>query len=301
LILASAAALAQESVVEREIDKFGKSLCKAFALKCKSTAVAVPLPRAKPTPPTKPKREIAEKSTKPAKATAAAKPERKQVVKPVSSVSVEWPEPVKEVEPEKTDFPVASISKPPKPVAVTAPKGNMGDGCLEALKEARVDFTIPAMPVSAGKCDVEVPVRVTSIGRVVLTDKPTLSCRAASRLAAWISEVAEPVVLSKTGSPLAYVKTGPGYDCGGKSGEALALRNEHAAGDAIDLAAFATADGRMIGATGATSAEVRLLKGLTTSACGYFTTVLAPSASPGDHYHLDLGRHGKGGAARICE
>jgi hypothetical protein len=296
LILAPAAALAQESAVEREIDKFGKSLCKAFALKCKSTAV--PLPRAKPTPPAKPKREIAEKKTKPAKAVAAAKPEKKQVVKPVSSVSVEWPEPVKEVEPEKTDFPVASITKPPKPVAETAPKGNMGDGCLEGLTEARVDFSVPVIPASAGRCDVEVPVRVSSIGRVVLTDKPTLSCRAASRLAAWVSEVAEPVVLSKTGSPLAYVKTGPGYDCSGKSGEALALRNEHASGDAIDIAAFATADGRMIGAA---SPEARLLKGLTTSACGYFTTVLAPSASPGNHFHFDLGRHGKGGAARICE
>ncbi|NJM31499.1 MAG: extensin family protein, partial [Rhizobiales bacterium] len=125
--------------------------------------------------------------------------------------------------------------------------------------------------------------------------------RAASRLAAWVSEVAEPVVLSKAGSPLAYVKTGPGHVCLGKSGEALALRNEHSAGNAIDVAAFATADGRMIGVNGATSLEVSLLKGLTTSACGYFTTVLAPSAAPGSHYHFDLGRHGKGGAARICE
>jgi hypothetical protein len=292
------AAPAEESAIERELGKFGRSLCHAFSLICRSTAAEVPLPRAKPA---LPKREIAKKRPTLPKAVTAAKREKKPVVKPVNAVSIEWLEPVMDAEPEKTDFPVASITRPTRPVVAFAAKGNMGDGCLEGLKQARVDFSIPAMPAAAGRCDVEIPVRVSSIGRVVLTGKPVLSCRAASRLAAWISEVAEPIVLSKTGSPLAYVKTGPGHDCSPDSGEAPALIDGHAVGEAIDIAAFATADGRMIDANAAQATDASILKGLTTSACGYFATVLEPSASPAGHYHFDLGRHGKGGAARICE
>ena len=39
------------------------------------------------------------------------------------------------------------------------------------------------------------------------------------------------------------------------------------------------------------------------SACGYFTTVLGPGANAAhaEHYHFDLGLHGKSGNYRICE
>ena len=49
--------------------------------------------------------------------------------------------------------------------------------------------------------------------------------------------------------------------------------------------------------------ESRWLMALRVSACGYFTTVLGPGANAAhaEHYHFDLGMHGKSGSYRICE
>jgi hypothetical protein len=45
------------------------------------------------------------------------------------------------------------------------------------------------------------------------------------------------------------------------------------------------------------------LKGLRGSACGYFTTVLGPGANEAhkEHFHFDLGQHGKTDNFKICE
>jgi hypothetical protein len=47
----------------------------------------------------------------------------------------------------------------------------------------------------------------------------------------------------------------------------------------------------------------RWMRALRISGCGYFTTVLGPGANAAhaEHFHFDLGIHGKSGNYRICE
>ena len=53
----------------------------------------------------------------------------------------------------------------------------------------------------------------------------------------------------------------------------------------------------------APSSEGRLLRYAHGAACSHFTTVLGPEANAQhhDHFHVDLGCHGKTCTARLCE
>jgi hypothetical protein len=299
--------------IARELDKIGKNLCKSLDLNCKkksSAAEAAPRPRQKPAAqakakPAKKAKPIEEQESKTASTTPVSIPIPRP--KPVTSVSVEVPGAGKPSEPDKTDIPVASITPPPPPTSKdAAPKTSISNGCHEALQDMGAVFTTPPAPAASGACNVEMPVQVTSIGPVILPDKPILNCRFAAKFSAWITEVAEPLVLSKTGSKLIRVSTGSGYECRGRNGDTAAKLSEHGLGNAVDITTLQTAGKRTIqiaDAANASSDVADALKGLRTSACGYFTTVLGPGSNEAHaaHLHFDLGRHGRSDAYRICQ
>jgi hypothetical protein len=165
--------------------------------------------------------------------------------------------------------------------------------CLRALLEAGVVAGPAESFVSRGQCIVAEPVAVeavaTSIGTLRLPARPILDCRFAGVLAAWLSEVVNPVAASLLGSPVDAVITGPGHQCRDRAGGRL---SEHAIGHAIDVSGVRLLDGRSIGVdrlVGGEGAEREFLRAISTSACGYFTTVLGPGsdAAHADHLHLD--------------
>jgi hypothetical protein len=114
------------------------------------------------------------------------------------------------------------------------------------------------------------------------------------------------VVKAQTGEALAAISTGPGYECRSRNGDSTGKISEHAFGNAIDIVSFnlASREGFAVSNVVKTGNVVtRWLMALRISACGYFTTVLGPgsNAAHAEHYHFDLGLHGKSGNYRICE
>ena len=165
--------------------------------------------------------------------------------------------------------------------------------CLRALLEAGVVAGPAESSASPGQCTVAEPVAVeavaTSTGTLRLPARPILDCRFVGVLAAWLSEVVNPIAASLLGSPVDAVITGPGHQCRNRAGGRL---SEHAIGHAIDVSGVRLLDGRSIGIdglVGGEGAEREFLRAISTSACGYFTTVLGPGsdAAHADHLHVD--------------
>jgi hypothetical protein len=182
--------------------------------------------------------------------------------------------------------------------------------CRDELTELGAKFSVPEMPAADGKCRVPNPVRISAIGspvgRVDFPDGPILNCVFAKRFTTWVSDVAAPVVKARTGEALAALATGPGYECRGRNGDGTAKISEHAFGNAIDIVFFRLASKESIPVSNVIktgNVESRWLMALRVSACGYFTTVLGPgsNAAHAEHYHFDLGLHGKSGNYKICE
>ncbi len=184
------------------------------------------------------------------------------------------------------------------------------DSCLAALKVAGARFTTAAQPVSAGACDVPVPVKVAGLstdGRVVLLpDQPLLACAFALRLANWLDDLGQPLAQATAGSAISRLYTGPGFQCRGRNGDSSAKISEHGRGNAVDIERFRLVDGRELwvkDAANKMSGSYAALTALRQSACARFTTVLGPGSNSAheEHFHFDLGQHGKSGTYVICQ
>jgi hypothetical protein len=182
--------------------------------------------------------------------------------------------------------------------------------CRNELAELGAKFTIPTMSVADERCTVANPVRISAIrspvGEVAFPDGPILNCIFAKQFTTWVSDVAAPVVKARSGEAIAAMTTGPGYECRGRNGDSMNKISEHASGNAIDIVSFKLASKESIPVANVTktgNVESYWLMALRISACGYFTTVLGPGANAAhaNHYHLDLGVHGKSANYRICE
>jgi hypothetical protein len=179
------------------------------------------------------------------------------------------------------------------------------EACLRDLKAIGV-VAAPAPGVAgSGECPIEDAVALEAIdtraGKVTLPGRPVLACRFAGVLGAWLSEVVSPVAASLLGSPIATIATGPGYQCRSRAGGRL---SEHAFGNALDISSVRLVDGRNIlieTLPTARNVEREFLRGISASACGYFTTVLGPGsdADHADHLHVDLAQR-RSAEYRIC-
>lgn len=182
--------------------------------------------------------------------------------------------------------------------------------CREELAQLGAKFTVPDMPAAEGQCKVVNPVRISEIatpaGTVKFPGEPTLNCIFAKQFTSWVADIAAPVVKAHTGEALAAISTGPGYECRNRNGDSTTKLSEHALGNAVDIASFNLPGKKSLPVSTVAktaNAESRWLMALRISACGYFTTVLGPgsNAAHAEHYHFDLGLHGKTGNYRICE
>jgi hypothetical protein len=148
---------------------------------------------------------------------------------------------------------------------------------------------------------------VTTItGKVEISGQPTLMCPFALRFSQWVTEVGAPIISQQLGAPLSTVQTGTAFLCRNRVGAGESKMSEHARGNALDIVSFDLRDKRRIiigDEVPPASPIAKTLRGLRTSACGYFTTVLGPGSNEAHktHFHFDLGQHGKSGSYRICE
>jgi hypothetical protein len=146
----------------------------------------------------------------------------------------------------------------------------------------------------------------TISGRVRLAPAATLQCQMIPTVDRWVTEVVEPAAQRYLLTLLVELKVAASYSCRPMNGIAGAKLSEHGHANAIDIAAFHLADGRVLtvksGWHGGPS-EREFLRAVHRGACTMFTTVLGPNANSfhADHFHLDLARHGRTGDHHVCE
>ena len=323
ILVLSAASSGQSRADLSPIARDFRNFCHSMKLKCAASGTArkipsrkasksvAPLPDkqvTKTVPPVDtPAEKIATIVPIPRSKPAAIRTESKSVKPDAHTVAIPLPQ-------EKPDKKVAILVPPQKemtniPEQIVPPVAPVDD-CLVSLRSSGVEFETILTSVGSGACHVNIPVKLhavqTKAGKIVLPDAPILNCRFARQFALWLSDTGASLVSTQLDVKLAKVSTGPGYECRGRNGDSSAKLSEHAFGDAVDITMITTADGRKIrisDAANSASPSFQALRGLRTTACGYFSTVLGPgsNAAHASHFHLDMAMHGKSRNYRICQ
>lgn len=253
---------------------------------------------------------VTNKTAKPVKTPAAiprAKPQLNVSVKKTGSatnaVPARKPDQIKPT----AELPQKVAVGPATPSLVPSDRGA---DCLASLRNSKADFEALTSPLGGANCQVDTPVRLHAIetpsGKVGLPEAPIFNCKFARQFSLWLSDTGSAAVFAQLNTKLVKVSTGPGYECRGRNGNSSAKMSEHAFGNAVDITTFTTADGKvyqMSDARNPASPVFEVLRGLRTSACGYFSTVLGPGSNEAHafHFHFDMGMHGKSGNYKICE
>jgi hypothetical protein len=153
----------------------------------------------------------------------------------------------------------------------------------------------PVVPLSPSRA----PRFTGTITPVEIKPAATLACPLVSALDQWIVNDMQPAAMRWFGQPVAEIKQISAYSCRGMNGNPRARISEHAFGNALDIASFTLADGRVVtvqkGWHGAPE-EQGFLRDIQGAACERFHTVLAPGSNRFhyDHIHVDLMRRGSG-------
>ncbi len=157
-----------------------------------------------------------------------------------------------------------------------------------------------------GTCGMTQPLRVNAFsgGAVRLTSAATLACPIVPTTDRWLDNVVQKAAMERLGAQVIEVRAGS-YSCRAmNNGSGTRRTSEHAYGNALDVFAFRTNDGREItvknGWNGSPE-EQAFLREVFLGACEMFSTVLGPGSDMFhyDHFHVDLARHG--GGKRICK
>ena len=143
-------------------------------------------------------------------------------------------------------------------------------------------------------------------GRVLLRPAAKLGCPMVPAIERWVQNVVEPAARRHLGMPVVELKVMASYACRARNNQWGGWLSEHGHANAVDISGFVLADGRTITVqTGwwGRMQERAFLRAVHRGACDEFTTVLGPHADSHhrNHFHLDLARHGRDGAGRICK
>lgn len=131
----------------------------------------------------------------------------------------------------------------------------------------------------------------------------TVSCPVDAALLLWERAVVQPAALQLLGSPVAGIEHLGSYNCRRIRGHASLSWSEHASANAVDIAGFRLADGRIIRVAEdwrGDGPDATFLHRVRNRACRLFATVLSPdyNAAHHDHLHLDQAWRGAmGGSA----
>ena len=191
---------------------------------------------------------------------------------------------------------------------VTAPPRVYQTAC-PAMLLGRVEATMLS-PISEEGCGTQSPLSVTGVsanGRMVpFSGAAITDCGMASALPVWI-EAIDSWLIARENTQLKEIIVGTSYMCRRVNNAKSGNLSFHAFADALDITGFRLEDGRTVTVeadwTDPDAFEGRFLRYAHGAACSSFTTVLGPEANAQhrDHFHIDLGCHGKSCTARICE
>jgi hypothetical protein len=144
-------------------------------------------------------------------------------------------------------------------------------------------------------CGMNHPFKIiaASEGQVTMKPEATLGCPMTVAFNRWLAEIAQPAAEAWFGEQIVEVRQLSSYSCRriGGSGN----MSEHGFGNALDVAGFTFASGRIVtvkhGWNGAPE-DRGFLRQIHAGACEVFTTVLGPGydAAHHDHFHFDLAR-----------
>lgn len=158
-----------------------------------------------------------------------------------------------------------------------------------------------------GVCGLEYPLKVQALqgGTIGIGPDATLGCPITSALETWMRYSVQPASFAYFGMPVVEIRQISAYSCRTRNNKKGAELSEHAFGNALDIAGFKLANGRVVtiksGWRGS-SDERQFLHEIFSSACKTFKTVLGPGvANHSDHFHVDLARHGKSGTYTYCK
>jgi hypothetical protein len=167
-----------------------------------------------------------------------------------------------------------------------------GNACRAALGRAQMKFSVMADRKIGEECGFTDVVRADSTP-IAFSPKPVATCAMTAGLYWWqrrLDEIAEAQLHTR----IVRIDQLGTYACRNINSAAEGRRSQHATANAIDIAAFHTADGRVISVVkdyGKATPEGRFLDGAHDSACDLFNIVLGPRYNRlhANHFHLDFG------------
>ncbi|MEO9876037.1 MAG: extensin family protein [Anderseniella sp.] len=156
-----------------------------------------------------------------------------------------------------------------------------------------------------GACGIKNAWKVSAVGGVSFSTPARIRCQMVGATNRWISKVVQPTARSVFGERVIKLRIAASYACRGRNNKRGAKISEHAFGNALDVSAFTLASGRVVEVEDGWKSggkESAFLKQVHGKACGTFTTVLGPKADAAhrNHFHFDLGKHGRSGKGKYC-
>ncbi|MCM2438427.1 extensin [Agrobacterium vitis] len=216
---------------------------------------------------------------------------------PTPSPAASTPTPAPSAEPAPNPAPTpAPAPAPPPPPPIMTEDPQAYNQCLTDLKAAGAQFTERPRIDDGDGCGIDKPLEVTEIlPGVSLKPKATLRCAAALELSEWMRTLVIPAAdqaLPDKGR-LTAVDQASSYICRNRNSRSDGKMSEHAKGNALDIAGFEFEKGDVpmkIVPDSEPTLPGAFQRTINSSACLYFTTVLAPGADEThkDHLHLDL-------------
>lgn len=140
---------------------------------------------------------------------------------------------------------------------------------------------------------IDNPVEIIAVSGVRLSQPAILNCRTARTFAAYVEQVAKPVI-GKSGNDLVEMEVAASYVYRTRNSQRGARISEHASGNAIDISAFLLADGKEFVVE--QDWGLAVMKTLHDDACGPFGTVLGPDSDKfhHNHFHFDTASYRSG-------
>jgi len=165
--------------------------------------------------------------------------------------------------------------------------------CRATLRATPLSYSLQADRAVLRGCGWTDSVRITALPARV-NEPFVLQCPAAVALALWERHVVQPMAREHLGQPVTGIEHLGSFACRNIGGEGRHRRSEHATANALDVAAFALADGRTVSVLrdwGRDDARGRFLHDVHRGACRFWNVVLGPdhNAAHRDHFHLDRG------------
>jgi hypothetical protein len=120
--------------------------------------------------------------------------------------------------------------------------------CVELLAPVSAEIALDE-PMRKGQCGTPAPLRLRSVGsasKVTFDPPPQMNCKLAAAVARWVEDVLQPTAREMLGARVTRILGASSYSCRNIYHRAVAPLSEHATGNAVDISAFVTADGRTI-------------------------------------------------------